>query len=367
MLQAGRFILGSCLLFSFSLAAQSPAPPAAPGAAPAAGQGGGRGRGPQAPLPFEITRLDPALDQILPPDTKLDTIVAIPGVSGEGPMWREGKLWFSDQKGGDLYTVTPDGKTQVIAEMAGGPINPAWSFNQGPNAQVTDKDGTMLICRQAFRDIGRFQTDGTAVEFLSHFEGKRLNAPNDLVFGPDGALWFTDPAFSVPGAQSGGPVPEDSQLPIEGVYRYKNGQLARVISDITRPNGIGLSPDGKILYVNSSSAANIRAFDIAVDDSLSNERIFTNFGVDPDWRSKMRGYPDGLKVDSRGNVWSTGPGGINIIAPDGKVLGRIQLPLNASNLAFGSSDLHSVYFTAGTTIYRIHSLVAGEKPLNFRP
>jgi len=350
-----RFALGALLLVSFVAWSQAP------------GGQAGRNRATQAALPFEITRLDPALDQILAPDTKLDTITTMPGMSGEGPMWREGRLWFSDQRGGNLYTVTLEGKTQVIAEQAGGPINPAWTFSQGPNGQVTDRDGTMLICRQAFRDIGRFKTDGTAVEFLSRFQGKRFNSPNDLVFGPDGTLWFTDPAYSLPGAMSGGPIPEDSQMPTEGVYRYRNGELQRAISDMARPNGIGLSPDGKTLYVTDSTAANIRAYEIAPDGSLSNQRIFTDFGVDAAKRAALPGYPDGLKVDSRGNVWATGPGGVNIISPKGQVLGRIQLPFNASNLAFGEPDLGSVFFTTRGTIYRLRSLVPGEKPLYFRP
>jgi gluconolactonase len=134
------------------------------------------------------------------------------------------------------------------------------------------------------------------------------------------------------------------------------------------PNGIGLSPDGKTLYVNNSAPDPVvRAWDVGKDDSLSNERLLIDFAHLPEGIPASRGgVPDGLKVDSQGNVWTTGPGGINIVSPQGKLLGRIQLPVGASNLAFGE-DLHSVFFTSGSTIYRLHSIVAGEKPLYYRP
>lgn len=353
--------------------------PAPGGTAPTAGRGSpggpaggsfGGGRAPQPPLPFLIKRFDPALDSLIAADAKLDAIVTIPNLSAEGPMWRDGKLWFSDQRGGNIYAVAMDGKLTVIAENAGGPIDPAVRVNQGPNGEVTDKDGTVLVCRQGLRDIGRLGKDGTFSVVLAEFEGKRLNSPNDLVFAPNGTLWFTDPAFSVPGYRNlgGAPAspPADSQLPIQGVFRYKDGKLARVISDMTLPNGIGLSPDGKTLYVDTGSPTpNIRAYDIGPDDSLSNQRILSDY-AEPGGGDTPRGAVDGLKIDSKGNVWATGPGGISVISPAGKMLGRIQLPTGSSNIAFGE-DLHSIFFTSGSTIYRLHTVVAGEKPMYYRP
>jgi gluconolactonase len=314
----------------------------------------GRGRGQQAPLPFEITRLDPAFDQLVAADAKWDTVATIPGLSGEGPMWREGKLWFADQKGGNLYTVTADGKVSVFKEMAGGPINPEWSFNQGPNASVTDKDGTILFCRQAYRDIARINKDGTITPVIDRFEGKRMNAPNDLVFGPDGSLWFTDPSYSTPGVREGMPDP-DSQYPVDGVYRYKDGKLTRVISDVTLANGIGFSPDWKILYVNSlQPQPGLHAFDVAADGTVSNARFIDHTGG------------DGLKIDSKGNVWDTGGAAIRVVSPSGTVLGRIQFPTRAANLAWGE-DLHSLYAVGNGAVYRIRTIVEGEKPMYYRP
>lgn len=344
--------VGALLLLPF--AGAQVAPPAA----------GGRGGGP--PLPFKIDVLDPGLNDLIDPDTKLETVVTIPGLSSEGPMWREGKIWFSDQKGGNMYAVTLDGEVTTLAENVGGKVDLGAGYNQGPNAQVTDKDGSVLVCRQIIRDIGRYNPDGTFSEFLSRYEGKRFNCPNDMVFGPDGALWFTDPDFSLPGARSGGTPPADSQWPIQGVYRYKDGKLRRVISDITRPNGIGLSPDGKTLYVNSGSPApHINAYDVAADGSLSNVRVLSDYGITPG--SGLRGGVDGLKVDSKGNVWTTGPGGVTVVSPAGKVLGRIQLPQGPSNVAFGGSDYKSVFFMSGATVYRLQLRAAGLKPIYARP
>lgn len=323
-------------------------------------------RGPQTPLPFQIVKADPALDAVIAPDTKLETVVTIPGLNGEGPMWKDGKLWFSDQRGGNLYTVTMDGKTTVIAEKAGGPINPAMQENQGPNGLITDKDGTVLVCRQSIRDIARLNADGTFTPFLTGFEGKQFNSPNDMVFGNDGALWFTDPPFSVPGFRSlngAAPDPKVKPLSFSGAYRYKDGKLTAMVTDLALPNGIGISPDGKTLYLNNTRPAIMRAYDIGPDGSLSNMRVVYDFAQPAG--SELRGAADGMKVDSAGNVWTTGPGGILIISPKGVLLGRIQLPSGSTNLAFGD-DLHSVFFTSGQTIYRLHSLVAGLKPLYFR-
>jgi gluconolactonase len=360
------------------------------------GSGGGAGRG-GAPQPFMIIRLDPALDSVIAPDAKPDTIATIPGIGGEGPMWREGKLWVSDQHaGGSIYAVTMDGKATVMAENAGGPNETNGRGNRGPNGEVTDKDGSVIFCRQAFRDLGRLNADGTVSVFLANYDGKKFNSPNDLVFGPDGALWFTDPPFALPGFSMGrggaapgatpvttpvpgaapaapappaaSDVPSAREIPFNGVFRYKDGKVTAVITDMNLPNGIGLSPDGKILYVNNSAPDPVvKAWDVGKDDSLSNQRILIDFAhLPPDVPATRGGVPDGLKVDSLGNVWTTGPGGINIVSPQGKLLGRIQLPMGASNMAFGE-DLHSIFFTSGATIYRLHTIAAGEKPLYYRP
>jgi gluconolactonase len=315
--------------------------------------------GPQPPpprplLPFALVRLDPAFDAIIAPGTQLDTVATIPGLNAEGPLWHEGRLWVSDQRGGRIYAIALDGKVETIAENAGGPIDPALRVNQGPNGELAYKDGGIIVMRQGLRDVGHRGKDGAITSFLPNYQGKKFNSPNDMVFSPDGTLWFTDPPFSLPKT-----VPAD--LPYAAVFRLRNGVLTPVITDMNLPNGIALSPGGKILYVNNTRPdMYIRAYDVAPDGTLSNQRELIRFASDP----AVRGVPDGMKVDSSGNIWTTGPGGILVLAPSGKILGRIQLPATATNIAFGD-DFHSVFFTSGPTIYRIRSLVKGQIPKYF--
>jgi gluconolactonase len=302
-------------------------------------------------LPFSIVRLDPAFDKVVPPDAKLETLVTIPGMSGEGPLWYRGLLWVSDQRGGDIYTIDiATGAYRPAAEKAT-KIDLTQRFNMGPNGHVPYKNGETLVARQDVRDVARLGRDGKFTPLVGDYQGKRFNAPNDLLIGQDGTLWFSDPTFSVPAGQR--------DLPYAAVFRYREGVLTPVITDMNLPNGIGLSPDGHILYVNNTGPTTyVRAYDVARDGTLSNMRELVNFPVDP----AVRGSPDGLKVDSAGNVWTTGPGGVSVISPQGKILGRIQFPQFTSNLAFGGADMRSVFFTSGPTVYRIHAAVAGQIP-----
>lgn len=191
--------------------------------------------------------------------------------------------------------------------------------------------------------------------FLDSYNGKKLNSPNDIVFAPDGSLWFTDPPYGLNGMDKS----PDKELPFNAVFRYSHGELEPAITDMTRPNGIGLSPDGKILYVsNSGPKMYVKAFNVGPDGKLSNGRILISYSDN----SAGPGVPDGLKVDMAGNVWTTGPGGIRIVTPQGKVLGQIKLPGIAANLGF-ADDGHTLYITASTSIYRLHTKVAGEIPL----
>jgi gluconolactonase len=321
-----------------------------------------------APLrPFQIISLDPAFDVLLASDAQLETIVNIPGLNGEGPLWRKGKLWFSDQKGGNLYELSMDGKYRVVAEQAGGPIDPNLKMNQGPNGLVPFPGGVILMARQSIRDIGIVDKNEKISSFIPNFEGKRFNSPNDMIVAKDGSIWFTDPPFSLPGYNQppGNVSPPSRQIPFNGVFHSKNGKLTPVITDMNLPNGIGFSPDGKVLYVaNTRPEMYVRAYDVAKDGALSNMREFIHFAPDPPFG---RGAPDGLKVDSRGNVWMTGPGGIIVIDPTGKMIGRIQLPAGSTNIAFGDADYKSIFLTSGANIYRIKTKVKGQIPMYAQP
>ena len=301
----------------------------------------------------EIVRLDPGLDAVIAPGTKIEK-VASGFVFAEGPMWRSGRLWFSDVKGNKLYALTPDGKPVLLMDHSGGvdDVRPDGGF-KGSNGIAPAKDGGVLVTQHGARRIVRLDEHLKPSTFLDRFEGKRFNSPNDLVFAPDGALWFTDPPYGLD-RQDSDPTKE---LKFNGVFRYANGKLTAPIRDLSRPNGIGLTKDGKTLYVaNSDPEMFVERYKVAADGSVSNGTRFIEYpGSAPD-------VPDGLKLDSADNLWTSGPGGIRVISPSGKVLGQIKLPEVAANLAW-ADDGRTLYITASTSIYRLRVKTPGAMPL----
>ncbi|MGA7156520.1 MAG: SMP-30/gluconolactonase/LRE family protein [Acidobacteriaceae bacterium] len=307
----------------------------------------------------EILRLNSALDKLIAPGTKIEKVADVFKFT-EGPMWRRGRLWISDVVGNKTYAVSPDGRVQLLLDKSGGYTNPPPGAYLGPNAMVTDHDGSVLLAQQGGRKIVRVVQAGNHLAlkpFLTTYEGKRFNSPNDLVFAPDGSLWFTDPPY---GLALGDRDPA-KELPFNAVFRYDKGQLKPVIKGLTLPNGIGFSPDGKTLYVsNSGPDMCVMRYAVNPDGTVSAGTKLIDYP-----NPTGRGVPDGLKVDSEGNIWSTGPGGIRILTPSGTVLGQIKLPQTASNLAFADHG-RTVYITAQTTVYRIKLLIPGEIPLYHR-
>jgi gluconolactonase len=190
---------------------------------------------------------------------------------------------------------------------------------------------------------------------VDKFGGKKLNSPNDLVFRSDGSLYFTDPPYGLP-KQDDDPAKE---LKFNGVYRLAGGKLQLVIKDLTRPNGIAFSPDEKTLYVaNSDPERKLwMRYDVAANGSVSNGKVFADATAE-----KEDGLPDGMKVDSLGNIYATGPGGVWVFSPDGKHLGTIKPPETPANCGWGE-DGKSLYLTARTGLYRIKLAVAGQKLL----
>ncbi len=309
-----------------------------------------------------VMRLDPALDAIVSPDAKLEMLkVDTYGIS-EGPVWirdgQSGYLLFSDIVANVIYKWTADNQVSVYMKDSGytgdlakigmqGYIarsGPLFVFDFGSNGITLDRQGRLVLCAQGDRAIVRIEKDGTRTVLADRYQGKRLNRPNDLVVKSDGTVYFTDPNMNNP----------LMELPYSAVFMVKEGNVQLLVSDF-RPNGIAFSPDEKILYVNGNGG--IKRYDVRPDGTLENGRLFIDMTSD-----KTPGGPDGMKVDQKGNVYCTGPGGIWIMAPDGKHMGTIRLPAPATNLAFGDADYKTLYITDRRSLAKIHLNTAGISP-----
>ena len=309
----------------------------------------------------KIVRKSPALDLLIAPDVKIEKI-ATGFLWTEGPMWRKGALWFSDLSGNKMYSLTPDGKLKVQLDKAGGLQSfPAGGYG-GSNAMVANKDGSVLMMQHGMRRIVQLDDKMNVKVFLDKYQGQRFNSPNDLVFTADGALYFTDPPYGFydPTAPDKDPDQDPRHVnKINGVYRFKDGKLSAVISDLPRPNGLAFSRDGKTFYVsNSQNPRAIYKYDVKPDGSLVNRQVFADLSKEPG-----DGNPDGMKIDSLGNLWASGPGGFRIFSPKGELLGQILLPEITSNLAWGGDDGKTAYFTAATSIYKFTVKVPGQLPV----
>jgi gluconolactonase len=308
----------------------------------------------EKPAIGSIERLDPAFDALVSKDARLEKVAG--GFTfTEGPLWRpDGHLWFSDVVANKVRSLTPDGQVSVLIEKAGGPNTPPPGSYLGSNGMIADKDGTVLLCQHEARRIARIGKDMSITPVVEKFEGKRLNSPNDLVYKSDGALYFSDPSY---GLMRQDQDPE-KELTFNGVYRYAGGKLQAIIKDLSRPNGLGFSPDEKVLYVANTEPKKFwMRYDVAADGSVSNGRVFADVSTE-----KASGGPDGLKLDTKGNLYGTGPGGVWVFSPDGKHLGTIKTPETPSNVNWGD-DGKTLYITAVTSVYRVKLIATGAKAL----
>jgi len=303
-----------------------------------------------------IARLDPAFDSLVPKDAKIEKLAG--GFTfTEGPLWRpSGVLWFSDVVGNVVRQWAPGGTVSVLLKPGGydGNSLPAGGFI-GPNGMIADKDGTVLLCQHGNRRIVRIDKDRLVSVLVDRFEGKRLNSPNDLVYKSDGSLYFTDPPYGLLN-QDEDPLKE---LKFNGVFRLTDGKLQVVIKDLTRPNGIAFSPDQKILYIANSDEKRKTwmMYDVQPDGRVQNGRVFFDVTAE-----KEDGLPDGMKLDTNGNLYCAGPGGIWVFSPEGKHLGIIKPPETPANCNWGD-DGNTLFITARTGLYRIKLAAQGQRPL----
>jgi gluconolactonase len=307
-----------------------------------------------------IERLDPALDSLLAPDAKIETLA-------EGYEWAEGPVWvkdggyvlFSDvlkntihrwkQGEGAKPYLTPSGYTS--SEPRGG--------ETGSNGLTLDHQGHLVLAQHGDRRVARMDAPLSSpqpkfVTLADRFEGKRFNSPNDLVFKSNGDLYFTDPAY---GMEKQWDDPK-RELPFAGVFRRSvDGTVTLLTKDMTRPNGLAFSPDEKLLYVAQSdeTAAIWRVFDVKPDGTIANGRVLLD--VTSMVKSKP-GLPDGMKIDAKGNLFATGPGGVLVITPQGKHLGTIRTGQATANCAFGD-DGQTLYITADMYLMRVRLKTKG--------
>lgn len=293
--------------------------------------------------------VDPSFLSLVDPDLRCRNIATGFGFS-EGPVWNpaEQQLLFSDIPHSIRY-----GWNHMVGSFE--VLNPS---HKG-NGLTYDRAMNLIACEHATSSVVKF-AGGKREVLASHYDGQELNAPNDLIVAADGAIWFSDPTY---GRMPGFGVERDCELDFRGVYRLspETGEVALVVdkSLFSQPNGLCFSPDEKHLYVNDTEQANIRVFDVA-GGRLSNMRLFADGMSDPD----LPGVPDGMKCDAAGNIWCTGPGGVWVFAPDGRLLGRLSVPEVVGNLCWGGSDWRTLFITASTSLYALDVKV-GPRPEPF--
>lgn len=303
-----------------------------------------------------IVRLDSALDAIVSESAAIEKLAG--GFSfTEGPVWiPEGYLLFSDIPENTIYKWSPDTGIEVFRKPSGcDRIGVAPGVFRGSNGLTLDAQGRLTICEHGNRRVTRLEADGSLTVLASHFEGKRLNSPNDLVYKSDGALYFSDPPYGFP-KQDDDP---EKELDFCGLYRLAGGELQLLYKDLRRPNGLAFSPDEKYLYVSNSDPQRRiwMRFEVQGDGSIANGEVFYDVT-----NEAAAGSPDGLKVDKQGNLYCTGPLGVWVFTPGGKLLGRIEPPERPANCHWGGADAKTLYITAQTSLYRIRTNIEGIRP-----
>lgn len=293
-----------------------------------------------------IERLDPALDKLIAPDAKIE-ILATGFNWSEGPVWKDGQLLFSDVPENTVFRWKEGDKSASISLKPSGSLD---GTGQGSNGLAVDAGGSLILCQHGERRIARLEKDGSFTTLADRYNGKRFNSPNDLVITKSGALFFTDPPY---GMKKG----TEPDAPYHGIYRLDaDGKVSLIIEDIRWPNGIDLSPDEKTLYiaVSDKDSNRIMAYDLQPDGSVKNGRVF--FNAQPLRSAERKGGCDGMKVDSLGNIWTTGPGGVLVISPGGKHLGTILTGQNTGNCAWGGPEKDFMYVTADMFLLRVKTL-----------
>lgn len=315
-------------------------------------------RGADAAAPAEpavkITRLDPRFDELVPADAKLEKI-ADGFAWAEGPVWnRAGQfLLFSDVPNNRIIKWQSGKGTSVYLERSGYTgAAPFTGREPGSNGLAFDAQGRLVFCQHGDRRISRLEPDGTRTALVERYAGERINSPNDVIIKSNGDLYFTDPPFGLPKSFDD----PERKLDFCGVYRRrKDGELTLLTREVQAPNGIAFTADEKTLYVSDSRRTLWLAFGVKPDGTLGPSRVLYDGSKA---RGTLPGVADGLKVDARGNVFGAAPGGINVIAPDGTLLGRFEMGVATGNCAWGE-DGSTLFIAANTAVYRLRLKTKG--------
>lgn len=324
----------------------------------------------------EVIRLDPAIDNIVPPNPKIFKLA-------EGFKFTEGPIWiydssyllFSDPNSNIIYKYTKDGQLSVFRQPSGYSGADIAEYGQpGSNGLTLDPQGRLTINEHGNHRVTRLEKDGTLTVLADSYEGKRLNSPNDLVYRSDGTLYFTDPPFGLPKFFDD----PRKELLFSGVYSIYRGKLQLLTKELSGPNGIAFSPDEKYLYVGnwprSLVGQHTRKGDDPVSELGESGKVIMRYEVQPNGTLKngkvffdLTSAPgddgiDGIKVDQKGNLYLSGPGGLWIISPEGKHLGTIVTPKHVHNMAWGDEDSKTLYLCGRSSLYRMRLNIPGLRP-----
>ncbi len=322
--------------------------------------------------PLKVEKLGKGIDEIVPAGATIQEL-ATGYTWTEGPIWiRQGYLLFAEIPSNTIYKLIPGQAPTIFMRPSGwNEATPYKGKEPGSNGMTLDSRQRLTVAGHARRNVWRLETmdpHGKITVLADTFEGKRLNSPNDLVYKRDHALYFTDPPY---GLETQSDKDPKKQLKVNGVYRLDDAEdhapgappdhskLHLIISDITMPNGIAFSPDEKYLYVNCSDLKKKiwMRYKVQADGSVTEPKLIADVTSDP-----REGGPDGMKVDQKGNIYSTGPGGIWIFSPALEHIGTLDMPERTGNLAWGDADGKALYIMASSSVYKVRLKMPGARP-----
>lgn len=293
-------------------------------------------------MPIKLEVFDEKLFNIISPEQELEAVAS--GFTFiEGPIWNEKEqhLIFNDIPESITYKLDKNNNVSVVI-----------ADNNKSNGNCYDNKGRIISCEHAKSRLSIMDVDGTNRKVLiSHYEGKELNSPNDVVVKSNGTIYFTDPRFGRNASRVG--VPRQQELPYQGVFKFNpNTYEATLLADqFENPNGLCFSKDESQLFVNDSPRKTIEVFDINKDGNLENGKIWATT------EGEGTGLPDGMKIDSKGNLYCCAQGGLHIFDKNAKCLGIIYIPEQLANFTFGGSDLKTLYLAASTTVYIVRGRI----------